>query len=480
MKAFASVLLGLGLLFVGTGASAETVAGLPVHIHKFDSGAVRVWIGDHVSSTGTVAFATSKGIVVIDTTGDPAVDRELRRIVARELGRDDFAVLINTHEHDDHTGGNAVYADCEIVGHELVTAGMEAISREQPRMIAWGTRRVAELEQQVAGLAADDADGPRLREELAVTKLRLAASRNAGLPVPPTRTFADRLTLDMGDTRFELSYIGGMHSSSDIAVLVPEHRMLLTGDTMADVWLTQTPGCLASFMARPGVVHDFPRLLRNWHALLDRRDEVTTLVTGHWNGELTWDGFAKRVDYVQALWDGVRQGADAGLSLEAVQAQFALAERFPGLVEARGFEPRFNVGTIREMWTSVTGQRSAADALAALMADEAGFLAELARVQDGAAEYFRDEASLNGLGYRLLNEEKVPLAVAVFRANAGFYPGSWNVYDSLAEALLRAGDRAGAIANYERSVQMNPENANGVQALERIRSAGAGGDTGRI
>ena len=79
-------------------------------------------------------------------------------------------------------------------------------------------------------------------------------------------------------TTFELYYIGGMHSSSDIAILVPEHGLLMTGDTMADIWLTDTPGCLASFIARPGVTHDFPLLLENWNALIARQDDINTLV----------------------------------------------------------------------------------------------------------------------------------------------------------------------------------------------------------
>ena len=120
MKSRFFLLILLSLILAATSATAETVAGLPLHVQKFDSGAIRVWIGDHISSTAVVAFATEEGLVIIDTTGNPEVDRELRRVIARELGRDDFKFLINTHEHRDHTGGNAVYADCTIVGHELV------------------------------------------------------------------------------------------------------------------------------------------------------------------------------------------------------------------------------------------------------------------------------------------------------------------------------------------------------------------------
>ncbi|HPF71201.1 MAG TPA: MBL fold metallo-hydrolase [Candidatus Krumholzibacteria bacterium] len=450
-------------------AAAETVAGLPLHIHRFDSGAIRVWIGDHVSSTGVVAIPTAKGIVVIDTTGDPAVDRELRRIIARELGRDDFVMLINTHDHGDHTGGNEVYADCEIVGHALVAEAMARQVAERPHSIEWGTRRVAELEPQVAALAADAPDGPRLREELAVARLHLAAAQATMHSTPPTRTFTDRLDLDFGDTKFELFYIGGMHSASDIAVLVPKHRLLMTGDTMADVWLTETPGCLASFTARSGIAHDFPMLLRNWNLLLARQADVGTLVTGHWNGELTWPGFERRVQYIATLWDGVQRAAEAGTPLATVQADYALATRFPDLVDSRGCDPRFNAGTIREMWSVVTGQSNASDALMAVMEDEARFAAVIAQVRAQSPDYYHDERSLNGIAYWMLQNGRAAQAVDVFRLNVELYPGSWNTYDSLAEGLLQIGDREGAQANYARSLELNPQNENGTRMLEQIR-----------
>ena len=176
MRAFASALLGLGLLLSAPARRPRPWPACPSTSTVRFGSHPRVDRGPRLLHRDG-GFATAKGIVVIDTTGDPVVDRELRRIIARELGRDDFAVLINTHEHDDHTGGNAVYADCEIVGHELVGPAMASSHGEGPRRIEWGERRVAELEKQVAALAADDADGPRLREELAVSKMHLATSR---------------------------------------------------------------------------------------------------------------------------------------------------------------------------------------------------------------------------------------------------------------------------------------------------------------
>lgn len=80
-----------------------------------------------------------------------------------------------------------------------------------------------------------------------------------------------------------------------------------------------------------------------------------------------------------------------------------------------------------------------------------------------------DEFLLNSLGYRLLGAQKVQDALAVFELNVAEYPDASNPYDSLGEAYLAAGDTARAIANYEKSVELDPTNTNGQAVLERIR-----------
>ena len=463
----------VSLLVVGSGVAAEEVAGLPVHIQKLSPTTVRVWTGDYVSSTATVAIATEKGIVVIDTLGNPKVDAELRKVIARELGRGDFKVLINTHEHGDHTGGNAVYADCPIVGHELVAAGMAAQGGDRERLLAWHDRRVGELKAELEKEPAGSPKAARLKEELVLDRVGREALMSDAKKVPPTKTFSDRLTLHMGDTTFELYYIGGMHSASDIAVLVPEHGLLLTGDTMSDRWLTETPGCLASFAARPGVRHDFPLWLDNWSRLLARKDQIKRLVPGHWNGELSIQGAEARVSYVRTLWDGINEDVAAGKAMEEVIAGYGLEKRFPELAKSPGFAEWTSSMTVRELWSVITKQESAAGKLYELIAQGAGEEAVRQVVAERGAKqpkYYFLEAELNAQGYRFLQEDKVKEATALFRVNVELFPASWNVYDSLGEALLKAGDVAGATGMYEKSVELNPNNQNGKDALARLRT----------
>jgi tetratricopeptide (TPR) repeat protein len=85
-----------------------------------------------------------------------------------------------------------------------------------------------------------------------------------------------------------------------------------------------------------------------------------------------------------------------------------------------------------------------------------------------AAEAF-PELLLNRLGYALLRGEHVEEAIAVFQLNVEAYPQAYNVYDSLGEAYMVAGEREKAISNYERSLELNPQNTNAVEKLEELR-----------
>ncbi len=462
------------LLLAASWVGAEEIAGLPLHVQKLGDGAIRVWLGDHAPTTMIVAFATEKGIVVVDTFGAPKVDSKLREVIAHELGRSDFAYLINTHEHRDHTGGNSVYADCTIVGHELIPAGLAEIAGRRDQLLEFYPRSIAEMEAELEALDEDDPKAAALEEDLIYRRLFFEAVEANDELVPPTLMFSDRMTLDLGDTTFELSFIGGMHTASDAAVFVPEHGLLLTGDTMADVWLTDRPGCLAAFMVRDGMPHDFPRLLANWDRLLANRDRIKTLMPAHWNGELSIEGAEARVEYVRTLWDGIREASEAGKSIAEVQAEYRLDARFPELVDSPGFSQQQHYASVTELWKGITGQASAARTLWTLLdeeTDEAAILEVLAESDAESPVYFFSEAEINAYGYIFLQQNNIEDAIRMFKINVELYPESWNAYDSLGEALLRAGNTNDAVTMYEKSLALNPENTNGKEVLAQIQSA---------
>jgi len=78
------------------------------------------------------------------------------------------------------------------------------------------------------------------------------------------------------------------------------------------------------------------------------------------------------------------------------------------------------------------------------------------------------EGAVNGEGYSLLRRKQYDDAIVVFQKNVELHPHSANTYDSLAEAYMDAGKKDLAIKNYEKSLQLNPENHNATAMLEKL------------
>lgn len=78
------------------------------------------------------------------------------------------------------------------------------------------------------------------------------------------------------------------------------------------------------------------------------------------------------------------------------------------------------------------------------------------------------ELNVNDAGYELLEKGKTAAAINVFKLNVKYFPKSWNCYDSLADAYMKAGDYPLALLNYKKSVEMNPENKDGQEQIRRI------------
>jgi tetratricopeptide (TPR) repeat protein len=80
-----------------------------------------------------------------------------------------------------------------------------------------------------------------------------------------------------------------------------------------------------------------------------------------------------------------------------------------------------------------------------------------------------DEGEINTLAYSYLQEGKVDEAIALFILNTIAFPNSANTYDSLGEAYMNAGNKELAIKNYEKSLELNPNNTNAVEQLKKLR-----------
>jgi uncharacterized membrane protein len=85
-----------------------------------------------------------------------------------------------------------------------------------------------------------------------------------------------------------------------------------------------------------------------------------------------------------------------------------------------------------------------------------------------AAAYNFDKEELNTLGYDLIGAKRFKEAIRILALNAEAYPQSSNAYDSLGEAYMDDGNKPLAIANYQKSLQLNPANHGAAVALQKL------------
>ncbi|OGU35658.1 MAG: serine hydrolase [Ignavibacteria bacterium RIFOXYB2_FULL_35_12] len=88
--------------------------------------------------------------------------------------------------------------------------------------------------------------------------------------------------------------------------------------------------------------------------------------------------------------------------------------------------------------------------------------------QEEFDSYDFSEQQLNNLGYYYFQNGRIDEALAIFKLNIEAFPLASNPYDSYAEALMKKGDKEGAIENYKKSIDINPGNTNGIEKLKEL------------
>jgi len=113
--------------------------------------------------------------------------------------------------------------------------------------------------------------------------------------------------------------------------------------------------------------------------------------------------------------------------------------------------------------------------------EDKGIEAALKAFDQGKAgdpnSYYIDEDKINQLGYQMLNRGKTADAIEVFKLNVREFPKSSNVYDSLGEAYLKAGNNELAVQNYKRASELDPANRNAIDIVKRLSGGEAAVDT---
>jgi cyclase len=149
-------------------------------------------------------LTTADGIFMIDTPQQPINAVQWRE---RLMEYGSIRHLVNTEPHPDHIRGNAYFPGVEVIGHELM---------------------VARYEQAL----------PMMRGEQTLEALKTADPDSVWLfnhpdypPNPPTRTFSDRLVLQLGADEIQVLHHPG-HTLPQTSVFLPRQGVVFTGDNV--------------------------------------------------------------------------------------------------------------------------------------------------------------------------------------------------------------------------------------------------------
>lgn len=460
----ASGVLALALSAAPIAAGPERE--IPIEVRRL-SDRVVVLTDPTLGGNNVVALASTRGLVVVDTSGAPAIAARMRAEIEGAFGRRDFAVVVNTHEDFDHVSGNQVFTDATLVGHERCRAALEGFKARSEAVIedrvAWQRQHLAGTVQRLETMAPGSDEAIEARRSIARSEALIELMAEGVDFTPPVLTFSDRMSLDLGDLTVNLVFFGSAHSRSDTLVHVPEEGLLMTGDLFSEA----VPG----FNVGEAQNLDVPRSLHLLDAVLAPDARVRRVILGHrdiWPRE----ALEARVDCARAVWDGVREARSEGLGSEATLRRLPLESTCPGVPRDERLTARLEAQQAemvavfrRQLQTSAAA--AVEEALRAGGIEAARAVYERARL-DPTEAIFIDENQLNALGYRLLQTGGVDEAIAVLSMNADAFPESWNVWDSLGEAYMTRGDRARAIECYRSSLRLNPGNSSGAAILERL------------
>jgi glyoxylase-like metal-dependent hydrolase (beta-lactamase superfamily II) len=290
---------------------------------------VAVFYGDPWDNA-IVALATQKGIVVVDAPFSKTIAQGFRNAIKAEFKRNDFAYLINTHEHVCHVGGNETFADIPIIGHESLRREMLKSMNDNKRAINMrelGERELAHVQEYLRKNNPKELEGSQFANyKKGWQIIQTDYSENPAV-VPPTITFDREMTLYLGEVTMRLIYYGYAHGIADIVVSIPEENLILT----AGIFLPNHVPTVNK------VTEDAtPAIVDNWfvvmHLLLNEANEKTQILATHHRAIMKKEQIQQFVSYLEEVWNRVRRAKASGKTLDQAKTETPLKD-FPEIAK---------------------------------------------------------------------------------------------------------------------------------------------------
>lgn len=176
------------------------------------------------------AINTDQGIVIVDAGISSGLTARYSKFIENVYHKSDFIYVINTHGHHDHTGGNSVFTNAMVIGHANCSTDVsERLNDPSGSMISIG-KIVEEYDLKLNQSTPNTAEWyDNFTQKIRYQSAYEDVKNHEPIRLPDI-TFYDSMTLDLGNTIFEMFYFGKSHSNSDIIIYIPELKLICTGD----------------------------------------------------------------------------------------------------------------------------------------------------------------------------------------------------------------------------------------------------------
>jgi cyclase len=194
IKTAATLAIFTSLAFIGPAGAQD----LGPQIKKLGEG-IYVYVGNNFNSN-TGIILTQDGVVLIDSGHAPTDSRAVAEAV-KKLTPMPVRFLIDTEPHPDHTTGHFVFSpSATIIAAAGAGESMRGRERENPDRI----------------------------QKLAATSPAMKTALEGYKFIPPHVEYQQKMTLNVGERTFELTYLKGVHSEADSAIWLPKERILFS------------------------------------------------------------------------------------------------------------------------------------------------------------------------------------------------------------------------------------------------------------
>jgi cyclase len=240
------------------------------------------------------------GSLLVDTLFDLVITQDMLDAMADHTRAAPIDTVVNTHANGDHCYGNQLVSDAQIVASSATAREMGEVPPALLAALNADQGATGELFRSFFGEFQFEGIEPRL----------------------PDRTFEGRLELEVGGRAVELIEVGPAHTAGDTIVVVPDAKVVYTGDIL--------------FIGGTPIVWAGP--LSNWVAACDLMlgMDVEQVVPGH--GPITDKaGVAAVRDYLvfvdREATARHAAGLDAFEAARDISAAIGASEHFKSLGE---------------------------------------------------------------------------------------------------------------------------------------------------